>query len=244
MDDAVTWAMVLPVMMREHAQRCLTSINPSYWSRLLIVDNSPGHDAMKPRVSNPIVVHPARNLGCGRSWNLGARWVVDRGLDYLVICSEAVTFHGGMHELVRCMREHPTEPIISTRFGWKLLAIHRTTFEAVGFFDEGFWPAYYEDTDFLYRMGLAGLPSPRENGQAFRYCDVSGRMLPDGHVLTSGLVQIDLDRLRTRYRRKWGGDQGKERFTVPWDGRRTGKTHKAVKFEHLPGFPVEEPPAR
>ena len=89
--------------------------------------------------------------------------------------------------------------------------------QTFGFFDENFYPAYYEDTDALYRMGLLGIPSPRENGQSRPYAEIDATCLPNRQATTRGNIHVDFDSLRYYYRGKWGGDQGHETFRTAFD---------------------------
>lgn len=165
------------------------------------------------------LVRPGKNLGVAGSWNLGVRAVIAEQLDWLILASTSFRFGepGGLdfiEGLARCAGEVGAQ----STFGWHLIAIARRTFEIVGEFDEAFWPAYYEDTDYLYRMALAGLASPRENNQPWGWIDAEGDFGRQAATLVDGLAPVNLSRCSTYYERKWGGRQGHEIYTVPFNG--------------------------
>jgi hypothetical protein len=47
--------------------------------------------------------------------------------------------------------------LIQSEKNWCVICINQNLFEMIGDFDEVFYPAYYEDSDYLYRMKLEGI---------------------------------------------------------------------------------------
>jgi len=152
------------------------------------------------------------------SWNRGRAVALDGTYDYLTLISEAVVFGGragadwltALGSGVQC---------VNSQHGWKLIALRRDVLDSVGPFDERFVPAYWEDTDYLYRMHLAGFASPRENNlPGFQWFDIDAAVPEgDGHSIQAG-VEVNMGRCAAYYETKWGGPQGQEKFTVPFDG--------------------------
>jgi hypothetical protein len=106
------------------------------------------------------------------------------------------------------------------QLGWHLIALHRCLFETVGFFDEAFWPAYWEETDFLYRLKLAGLVGVDDEGNishdSWLFVDVDGEFGRQAATLQDCLAPVNLMESQQRYEAKWGGPSGAEQFTVPF----------------------------
>lgn len=219
--------VVLPVLDANLGHRCLDSMGAYMQACTIVVDN--GDPPLDYLASRGAAVYeyqrPGANIGVAASWNHGRRLALQcPTARWLVLLSEVVVFgeHGGADLLDGVVDQGPLGAIDApgvsvAEAGWKCTALRTSTLDRVGEFDEGFWPAYYEDTDYLYRMGLAGLASPRENGKAWPMLHVD-MTIPEGdaHALRSGLVDVDLDRLAARYRAKWGGNQGEERHRTPW----------------------------
>ena len=109
------------------------------------------------KLDNVVVVdNRSRNLGIAASWNIGIRKMYNHRADWLIIISAAVRFGepGGL-DLVESMRTHPDAMGVGGGLdGWHLIAFHRRTFDAVGWFDENFYPGYFEDADFGRRVAL------------------------------------------------------------------------------------------
>lgn len=143
----VRYVAILPSIYPPWTGECLASCK---LDNLLVVDNT------------------THNRGVAASWNLGIREMYERGADWLIIVSAGVRFGepGGL-DLVAEMGRHPGALAVEAGvwrwnadgtgaegFGWHLVAMHRRLFDNVGLFDENFYPAYWEDNDFGYRVKL------------------------------------------------------------------------------------------
>jgi len=217
---------VIPVIDIDKGKECFESIIKSNSSSgieakdVLIVDNT--KDGIKNRYSFLGVVQPApdlriyrdpdnHNLGVARSWNIGAREVVERKLDYLIIMSQAMLFGPEKEvtwtgELEARNGEYLVEAL---GHSWHLIALHRKCFEAIGYFDENFYPAYFEQIDWSRRLELTNLskewPRVWVNALSTSVGAYSYLTLPDP--------------LLAYYREKWGGDKGNEQYRLPFNGR-------------------------
>lgn len=159
--------------------------------------------------------HP-ENLGCAGSWNLGLRQHFDDGFEWVVVLNDDVELQAGSVEALEKAIEGGLDLAWSSE-SMACFAIHKRAINAVGWFDENFWPAYHEDEDFTHRLRLAGRPFGEAKG-----CVV-------GHKRSSSLNYSDLlwFQHRTRidqrnliyYGRKWGGVPNFERFTMPWNDK-------------------------
>lgn len=223
------YLIVLPSINGRKAAGCLRSMHQSVRDRTLLIDNAAKpsslvHDPPKyAHVSSP------HNAGVARSWNMGVAKARELGVGWLVLLSTSIRFGaGGGRDIAKMIANAPlVDPCAGALgrnahgtethdIGWHLHAFRMSVFDVVGTFDENFFPAYFEDTDFLYRMGLAGLASPRENGRTWNYTTIDCILEREADALKSKLVDIEFGRLAAYYERKWGGQQGGEKFTVPF----------------------------
>lgn len=203
---------VIPAIDKDMASSCLASITRLDSAAgidagdILLVDNT--------RTGLPMwgfKVHRdwgGHNLGVARSWNIGARIVLEQGYDYLTIMSQSMLF--GPKKECTWMSEMATydgaDIIEAFGHSWHLIAINRRMFEAVGLFDENFYPGYFEAIDFCTRLDLCGL----QNGWPRVWCNVLSRTVAAHSHLG------DAAPLLAYYRDKWGGDKGHETFKLPW----------------------------
>jgi hypothetical protein len=208
------WVGVLPAIESERTLRCLKSMDQSVRDRVILVDNGTTWYPTPPTLDK---IEPQRNLGVARSWNYGVQAMInDPEIEQLWLMSTSVEFRKGGLDWVAQMDQADEFALGVAHLGWHLHGFTRKTIETVGSFDEHFYPAYYEDTDYIYRMSLAGLPAPRENGRSWPYIFIDSSYAGDAQALKSGLVNAG-DESHQYYIRKWGGDQGQETFTTPFD---------------------------
>lgn len=215
---------VVPVLLEDVSDVCLRSVadprcsSGLYPSDVLVVDNSRDGYASKYasdewggfRVYRDADGH---NLGVARSWNLAAREVVDRGLDYLLILSAVMEFGPILHTTWREQMDRfwGHDVIECDGHSWHLLALHRRLFEEVGFFDGNFYPAYEESIDWCRRLHIVG----REHGWPHCWVNAMSR----GAALHAKEVDCPNEPLRALYRERWGGDKGEETWVLPYGNK-------------------------
>lgn len=212
---------VLPVISHDTADICIGSLlepgNASglHPDEILIVDNTIGGTAGRYglRTHRDVDGH---NLGVARAWNVGAREVLDRDLDYLVLMSASMRFGPELHTTWRRQMETfwGAKVIEADGHSWHLIALHRTCFEQVGLFDENFYPAYFESIDWCYRLRMIGW----EQG----FIRVWVNALSQGSALHNQIVSTPARPLLDYYAEKWGGKKGEETFVQPYGSKPLG----------------------
>lgn len=209
---------VLPVITHDYAHACLGSVlRPDsaaglHPNELLIIDNTV--DGSAHRYGPATYRDPdGHNLGVARSWNIGARRVLEGDYDYLVIVSAALLFGPILHTTLRQeLDKHWGERVIEvTGHSWHLIALHRTLFERIGLFDENFYPAYFEQIDWCYRLKLVGWEVD--------FVHVWVNVLSQGSALHNHVVSIPASSLLAYYAEKWGGAKGEETWEKPWGSK-------------------------
>ena len=209
--------VVLPVLTHTYADICVdTMLMPDSASgfrpdEILVVDNTREGTASKYGLRthrDP----DGHNLGTSRSWNIGAREVLDRELDYLVIMSASMRFGPEYQTTWRRQMEAfwGHNVLEATGHSWHLIAFHRRVFERVGLFDENFH-AYQEAIDFGYRMRMLGL----EVGFVHLWVNA----LSQGVGLHAPLVSCPAEPLLRYYELKWSGCKGEERWVQPFGSK-------------------------
>lgn len=192
------------------APRAETAAARAMWDvdapNLLVVDNTP--DGAYAEGPWQYVAAP-HNLGVAGSWNRG----VDLGKPFTVLMSSYLVLDEGLARTVERMMAAANEYGCLTWQACHLWGLTAKTFEVCGRFDERFWPAYFEDTDMLTRMEIAGVhcganPIPK--------IAVPG-VCPQARSLALGLASPDMDALRARFRAKWGGDPFQTTYTSPFN---------------------------
>jgi GT2 family glycosyltransferase len=160
-----------------------------------------------------VIVTAKLNMGVGGSWN----WFLNNvpmKHGAMLICNDDITFH---KETLRMFYEEiqKSEANFVLALGvWAAFAISEKLHKATGGFDENFYPAYFEDNDYHYRMKLLGY-------------DITEIFdIPCGHENSSTLAAFNEEEKRAHhnnfrknrsyYNDKWGGLPTYEKYTTPF----------------------------
>lgn len=200
---------VMPVIHEPTARACWDTMSERFQAAAIVVDNT------------------VDNRGVAGSWNVGVDAMLAGGADWLVIVSAGVRFcrpdsgacYGGDDFLDALDAAEPSADAIEAAdgIGWHLIAFRRETLEAVGRFDEIFWPAYMEDIDWGFRYHLwRNLERPIRH-PFWPKVPVAAWVPLIAHGVVLGGVHADPSENLARYAAKWGGVSGSERFTRPYD---------------------------
>lgn len=185
------------------------SVKPSSY---IIIDNGGMLSKESLPFANVELIKPGRNIGVAASWN----WMLDLAVpDPIVISNDDVVFNE--HTFRDMMTGTENHPFVEGD-GWCLFAQTPECTKKIGYYDEHFWPAYYEDSDFDVRMQRANMPRHRALTQPLHHEGwATTRQLGDANWLRDGREQC-----RQYFLRKWGqkmlGEDPIETFTKPWGG--------------------------
>lgn len=199
------YTIILPVINEEMSDGCIASIAPSVRKHIVIVDNSASKFGEKYRNDVCEVITPPENIGVARAWNLGATIALYQKADYLIIISATMRFGHGMLDFIKKLRANNNPYGLESQHGWHCIAIGTPTIEKVGMWDENFYPAYYEDSDYIRRMELAGIHEPMKSSPRLPKVDVDAEACGNAHGLKSGVI-VNMGACRSYFIRKWGND--------------------------------------
>lgn len=189
------------------------------------------------------------NRGVCASWNLGVKKMYECYLDWIVLLSAAVRFGapGGLDFI-----DHLADPVSfvveAKGWGWHLIAFRKGVFDAVGNFDENFFPGPLGDNDFGRRITLwlkrAGYdrtfcrhchtddisghhhehcPDPEGGWKPtplWRKVDVDYTVESVNHGVELGGAKDNPQAALDYYEQKWGGPRQRETFTHPYGDAR------------------------
>jgi GT2 family glycosyltransferase len=182
------------------------------WSKrhIYIVDN--GNQEIDD--SNPWVhIHrPFKNLGVSASWNWCLKKAFENGYTHIAILNDDIVWEKTIDQIEQFIRDNPAGLYVSGGT-WCCFILSYEAFMKVGGFDEGFYPAYFEDNDFCYRCRLAEIPRVTDHFFSPEVYRNSMTIDKDGSLNTN------FDTNKEKFVIKWGGEPGKEKFKVPYDGK-------------------------
>ncbi len=183
------------------ASECIASILNSEFLpvEISVVDNSGKYDLPFRNQRIPITVHrPGHNSGRAATWNYHHRSYAPR--DVVLLDDDLILNRDVLGALVNDAR--PFTCAMADRV-WSCFRQKESIWKDVGEYDEGFWPTFWDDTDYEERMKRAGY-------------DVCGQKLVVQHAgvqrQASTATKDNPEKTRfefnrARFQRKWGEDK-------------------------------------
>jgi hypothetical protein len=200
------YLIVIPVYkVHKRTIACLDSIKD--YDHVLLVDNTGTGECEKLITKYPGIRVSVQNenIGVPRAWNIG----IDEEHDWTFLVSSSMIFNNGFKPIVAMIEDYDG-PVFRTDHAWHCIGISRKAVEAVGRFDENFYPGYLEDCDWDFRYSLAKLKE-YGNFKIDATCQVNGGATIDG-------AYVMIAPLRKYFVEKWGGPELAETDGQPWFG--------------------------
>lgn len=203
-------ALGIPTINRaDLLQEALEVYKETWYGRhVYIVDN--GHQTINLTASNQRVMTMPQNLGVSGSWNLLCKTLFAKGYTHVALLNDDIIWRKTADEIEEHIDANPNDFYVGLGT-WCLFVIPLTTFEKAGKFDEQFFPAYFEDNDYCYRMRLQGLKrenSPFFNPEVFRNSQT---------IVRDPSLNQNFDKNRNLFIEKWGGAPSLETFKTPYN---------------------------
>lgn len=175
--------------------------------KIFVVDN--GQQGINISHPNLIVIEQKENIGVASSWNCLCETIFENHDNALILNDDIYLGKKDfeIHDLVTTKKSD----FYVTMQDWSVFILPKKTYKKVGAFDEKFFPAYYEDNDYHYRMKLLGmkyLQTPILNPFVYN-ASMTTQKEPS---LKQGIEQN-----KEYYRQKWGGLPSKETFKKPFN---------------------------
>lgn len=150
-----------------------------------------------------------KNLGVGASWNYLCNQIFQT-CDYALILNDDIYLGKRLNEIISLIQKKP-EQLLRAIPDWCAFVLPKKIYDIVGKFDECFYPAYYEDKSYEYRMKLKGIPiikTPELNPYIYKS---SQTLEKDQSILKASKKNKQL------YIQMWGGEPEREKFKKPFN---------------------------
>jgi GT2 family glycosyltransferase len=155
-----------------------------------------------------------QNFGVANAWNYFTEQAEKDGYDAVIVANDDIYLYDGVLERFVEKMQNNEFVCFEGQNAFSFYGMHVTLFNRVGKFDENFWPAYYEDNDYHYRMKLLGLPTAYVAEPSYF------------HQVSATITKFDYFRKMMHhhnfrkntayYTQKWGGLPHNEQFTEPF----------------------------
>lgn len=180
----------------------------------------------------PIVIDNWRgNRGVSAAWNLGMYKSLQAGNQYAIIVNDDVIFDKDVIcELVKSIKE--TDAVMVSPYAenseyfndpenWIdyccFIVDIKKLIKNVGWFDENFYPAYFEDNDMRRRIKLSGLKTFSRKDLKITHAVSATQFADPNNPVTSNEA---FNKNYEYFIKKWGGEPYREIYTNPFNNTR------------------------
>jgi GT2 family glycosyltransferase len=175
-----------------------------------IIDNGKQDLSFLNVFPNVIVYEQDHNIGVAASWNKLCKIIFEKHNHALILNDDV--YLGYNTDVVNSVIDKYEYSLVQSYVSWSVILMSKYMYDYIGDFDETFYPAYYEDSDYLYRMKLKGIRQDVEaelNPQTARISMTQER--------DPELVNASMQENRLRYIEKWGNSPLLETFLTPYN---------------------------
>lgn len=193
------------------------------------------------------LIHNSQNIGCGPAWNFGIGTAFTKGSDYVLVINNDILLHeNAIDRLVERFERKERDVVMVTALdvrgevplptmidalddrdkesteeseapNFSAFMINRTCWEEVGEFDNGFFPAYFEDNSYHYRMRLLGFRAIVYPPALFYHYGSRTQ----NESLEKPIVPGNFfEKNRAYFVEKWGGPPGDEKYDHPFNDKK------------------------
>jgi GT2 family glycosyltransferase len=123
-------------------------------TEIFIVDN--GNQSIITREKKFAIYKPAENLGVAKSWNIIMDYADKLDATHVLMLNDDIYLGKTEHEIKMLIRNNENVDFINSFYNWCSYILKVEAWKIAGKFDEDFFPAYFEDNSFDYKMTLSG----------------------------------------------------------------------------------------
>jgi len=171
------------------------------------------------------IIDPGENIGVAKAWN----WFLNNVEGDIIIVNDDIEFaHFALQDFLKLKEQYKKETVVIYTLvradapnplpNFSLFMLNTSIKNKVGLFDENFFPAYFEDNDYIYRIHLAGYGIAMFQVKDFYIHNHSATYKKQKELN----LKIDYDSLfiknKEYYIKKWGGEPRQEKYVIPFNG--------------------------
>lgn len=176
---------------------------------IYVIDNGNQEALNVLKLKNLTIIRQPHNIGVASSWNILCNKIF-KIKDFALILNDDIYLGKNEHEILLLIENMQVE-LYTSPVDWCTFLLPKATYTTIGEFDEGFFPAYFEDNDYEYRICMNGLQMakiPFLMPSVFRR---SQTLQKDPTIKEASA------KTRDRYVAKWGGEPTFEKYTKPFN---------------------------
>lgn len=178
-------------------------------TEIAICDN--GNQDIITREKKFMIYKPQANLGVSGSWNMIMDYADKIRGTHVLMLNDDIYLGKTEKQIVRMIELFSHEDFFNSLMNWSAWVLSVKAWKKVGNFDENFFPAYFEDNDYCYRMRLNKIQRMNTdylNPVIYR----NSQTIEKDPSLNSRFMNN-----RQYYASKWGGLPNEETFKKPFN---------------------------
>lgn len=115
------------------------------------------YDRIKLKVNYTIFNN--QHLGCSGSWNNIIKYCFDElNYDFLIMVGSDTEMQPGfLEDIIQDFKNQQLDFAVNSKYIFNCWIMNRKCYEIIGLWDENFFPAYFEDVDYRYRIKLSNI---------------------------------------------------------------------------------------
>jgi GT2 family glycosyltransferase len=121
-------------------------------TEIFIVDN--GNQSIITREEKFAIYRPSENLGVAKSWNAIMDYADKIEATHVLMLNDDIYLGRTEHEIKMLIKFNENADFINSFQNWCSYILKVDIWKKAGKFDEEFFPAYFEDNSFDYKMSL------------------------------------------------------------------------------------------
>lgn len=202
-------------------------------TKIFIIDN--GFQDIEIQDLDPSQFHITandKNAGVSGSWNMLLENIYNGVPGFSEPCSYALILNddiylGSQQSAVNKFIVENLITLATTTGTWCAFILSKFIYRKVGAFDENFYPAYFEDNDYAWRLKLCGYPHT-----SHEFLDPQD-YINSGSIAKDPSLNLNFENNRLHFIRKWGGEPTKETYLVPYGNGAMFETHEKPTIDQI-----------
>ena len=178
-------------------------------TEIAICDN--GNQDIITREKKFMIYRPQQNLGVSGSWNMIMDYADKISGTHVLMLNDDIYLGKTEEQIIRMIELFSHNDFYNSLMNWSAWVLSVKAWKKVGNFDENFFPAYFEDNDYCYRMRLNEIERVNTdylNPVIYR----NSQTIEKDPSLNSRFMNN-----RQYYASKWGGLPNEETFKKPFN---------------------------
>lgn len=177
--------------------------------KVYILDN--GNQDIKTQNKNQIIFKTDENIGVASSWNFLAERAFAEGYVRILMLNDDIELVKDENLINQKLNKYADHCLVLHDGTWCSFMLPKVVFDLVGPFDEDFFPAYFEDNDYEYRVKLHPHTEIEIDDVLSPTLYRNSMTIKKDKTLNNNFAANE-----KRYITKWGGMPSKETFKTPF----------------------------